>query len=474
MTDRMQVFSRDELSLIHDASMDILSSTGLVFHSEDATDVFKKHGYKTDGFKVHITEKDVLRALETVPSLFRVYAPNPEKDVLIGENHFVFLPTTGSPNISTADGERRPALLSDYHTCVKMVQTSEQLDMNGWIMVQPNDLSADTFHLDLLFANLTMCDKGFIGPSSSKESTIDAIEMAAMFRGGIEQLREKPIMTTIINAASPLRYSREESESIITMSEAGQPLIITDLVMAGSSGPISLPGLLALANAEILGGVVLSQLVRPGEPIVFGSVSAPADMRTITSAVGAPEAVVLASATVQIAKYYNLPCRTGGMLTNAHIPDSQAAAEGVLIMSTAVRNGANFINHSCGQIGSYLSMNFEKWIIDEEVCAMIRRVLEGMRISVESIDVETIKSVGCGGNYLTHATTFEHCRDLYQPKVFTRDYYNTWQKKGSKTAAQVAGELLKKRLESYRKPDVNPDLEKDLAAYVDRRKREIG
>ena len=138
--------------------------------------------------------------------------------------------------------------------------------------------------------------------------------------------------------------------------------------MSGTSGPISLPGSLALANAEILAGLVLSQLAGPGTPLIYGSVSAPADMRTVISAVGAPEAVVLASAVTQLARFYRLPCRTGGMLTNTHCPDAQAAVEGTLMMSTAVRNGANFIVHACGQLCSYISMSFEKWIIDEEMC----------------------------------------------------------------------------------------------------------
>jgi trimethylamine--corrinoid protein Co-methyltransferase len=243
--------------------------------------------------------------------------------------------------------------------------------------------------------------------------------------------------------------------------------------MAGSSGPISLPGLLALANAEILAGLILAQLVCPGSPVVYGSVSAPADMRTIVAAVGAPEAVALASATIQMAQFYTLPCRTGGMLTNAHCLDAQAAAEGTLLMSTTVRSGANFIAHACGQLGAYISMSFEKWLLDEEVCRMIRRTLAAMDITVASIDVDTIKSVGSDGNYLVHETTFKHCRELYQPLLFTRDNFKKWHTNGAKAVSEVATEMLQKRLDAYQKPPIDDGLEQAVNEFAARRKRQL-
>ena len=470
MTDRMQIFRGYELSQIHNASMEILRDTGVKFNSSNAIELFQKNGFKTDGLRVFITEKDVRRALELVPSRFTIRARNPAHDVSIGENDFVFLPTGGAPNVSTFTGERRPAKLEDYHACCKLVQTSDQLDMNGILMVQPTDLPTQTAHLDMLFANMVLCDKAYVGAGMSHQAALDCLEMAAIAWGGKENLKKKPVMATIVTATSPLKYPADEADAIIDMAALGQPLVITDLVMAGTSGPVSLPGLLALASAEILAGIVLAQLAGPGTPVVYGSVSAPSDMRSVTSAVGAPEAVALASAVIQLAQFYRLPCRTGGMLTNAHCPDTQAAAEGTLMMSTAVRNGANFIFQACGQLGSYISMSLEKWLLDEEVCRTIRRVLTAMQISVESIDVDTIKSVGSDGNYLIHPTTFNHCRELYQPKIFTRSDYQKWSANGAKRAEEIAAEMLPKRLAEYEKPPIDEGLELALSEYVDRRK----
>jgi trimethylamine--corrinoid protein Co-methyltransferase len=473
MIDRMQLFTQDELNLIHGASMEILADTGVRFNGSDAAEIFKKHGFKVDGIRVFITEKEVIKALETAPSRFTIRARNPAHDVSIGEDDFVFLPTGGAPSVVTFTGKRRPAMLADYHACCQLVQTSDQLDMNGWSMVQPTDIPPHVAHLDMLLANIVMCDKAYAGAATSRQSARSCLEMAAIVWDGKENLKQQPVMATVVNPMSPLKYSVEETESIIDMAHLRQPLVITNMVMAGTSGPVSLPGSLTLANAEILAGLVLTQLAGSGTPVVYGSISAPADMRTVVSAVGAPEAVVLASAVVQLARYYRLPCRTGGMLTNAHCPDAQAAAEGVLMMSTAVRNGANFICHACGQLGSYISMSFEKWLIDEEVCRMLRRTLTGMDISVESIDVDTIKSVGSDGNYLVHPTTLELCRSLYRPNLFTHDDYQSWCDSGAKNVPEVAAEILPKRLAEYTRPPLDEGLEQVLIEYVSRRKKQL-
>lgn len=143
------------------------------------------------------------------------------------------------------------------------------------------------------------------------------------------------------------------------------------------------------------------------------------------------------------------------------------------MMTTAVRNGANFIFQACGQLGSYVSMSFEKWLFDEEVCRTLRRTLTAMNVTIESIDVETIKSVGSDGNYLTHETTFKHCRRLYQPRLFTRDDYQKWYQKGARNVTTVAAEMLTKRLETYQKPPIDEGLEQALQEYMHRKKEQL-
>lgn len=471
--DRMQTYSKSELNLVHDASMDILENIGIGFHHSDALELFRKNGFRIDNFRVFFSEKDVVQALETAPERFRIHSRNPMRSVGIGGDNYVLLPTGGAPNIAKPDGQQRPATLSDFQTCCKLVQTSTQLDMTDSLMVQPNDLPPLVAHLDLLFNTIVMCDKPFLAGFDSRNSVDHAIAMARILSGGSNDLNARAVFASVISPISPLQYNDDQAYAIIELAKRRQPLVITNMIMAGMSGPLTIPGLMVLLNAEILAGLVLSQLVGPGTPVVYGSTSAPMDMKTTISAVGAPETCLIASATIQLAQFYRLPCRTGGILTDAHVPDAQALSEGTLLMSTAIRNGANLIIHSCGQISSFMALSFEKWLIDEEVCQMIRTILSQVPVTIETLDVDTIKTVGVGGEYLTHPTTFERYRKLSQNGIFNRRAHSEWFQRGANRVDNEAGINLLQRLEGYEKPLIDEGLEQELKGYVDREKAEI-
>lgn len=470
MIGQMQKLSPNQLNLIHDAAMDILANTGICFNSERVNQLCSRHGIKADGKKVYFSEKNVLDALETIPSRFTIKARNPEKNVTIGEDNYVFLSTGGAPNIATPTGKQRPATMEDFNTCCKLMQTSSHLDMGGYLMVQPNDIQLDTAHLDMLANYISLCDKPIFGASNSGKTALDSIKMAGMVWGGEKKIKDDPILIINTNAMSPLQYSEEQADVIMEMAHWRQPVVITNMVLAGSTGPVSIPGLLALQTAEILAGMTLTQLINPGTPVVYGSTSAPMDMKTMTSAVGAPETVKIASASAQIARHYDVPCRAGGMLTDSHSVDPQASAEGTLLLSTAVSNGANFLLHAAGQMGSYISMSFEKWIIDEEICAMIRRAFAPLEITKHTIDVDTIKAVGVGGEYLTHPKTFEQFRNMYQPDLFNRKPYEKWFTSGAEPVCDAAAKALKNRVDEYTQPPINPDLEMEIQDFVRKEK----
>jgi trimethylamine--corrinoid protein Co-methyltransferase len=469
----MQTYSKSELNLVHDASMDILENTGIGFHHSGAIELFRKNGFRIDNSRIFISEKDVIQALETVPERFRIQSWNLLRSVWVGGDDYVLLPTGGAPNIVTSDGQQRPATLSDFQTCCKLVQTSTQLDMIDSLMVHPNDVPPLVAHLDLLLNTIVMCDKPFLVGFDSRANVENTIAMAQILTGGGDGLKTKATLVSVISPTSPLQYSDEQAYAVLQLAKHRQPLVITNMIISGMSGPLSLPGLMVLLNAEILGGLVLSQLAGPGTPVVYGSTSAPMDMRTTISAVGAPETCLIASATVQLAQFYRLPCRTGGILTDAHVPDAQALAEGTLLMSTVIRNGANLIIHACGQISSFMAMSFEKWLIDEEVCQMIRTVMGQVPVTPETLDMDTIKSVGVGGEYLTHPTTFERFRTLSRTGIFNRRAYPEWFQGGAHRVDDEATATLQQRLQSYEKPLIDEGLEKELKDYVVRQKEEI-
>jgi trimethylamine--corrinoid protein Co-methyltransferase len=471
MYDRMQALRQEDMTKLHEASMVVLRDTGVAFNDPESLGIFKKHGFKVTGNTVFFTEKDVLTAVEKAPAKFTVTARDPGKSVIMGGEDFVFAPGYGPPFVADLAGEQRPATMKDYDNLCKLVQDSKHIDMNGFMMVEPADVPVETAHLDMLLSSITLCDKVFMGAPISKRAARDTVEMAAIVWGKKERIIETPVTVSLITPVSPLRFSEEMAGSIVELARGGQACLVSAVIMAGATGPVTLPGVLTLQNAEILAGLTLAQLVRAGAPVIYGSISCPMDMRTGNMALGAPEFSIIASATVQMARLYNLPSRSGGALTDAHVPDAQAGVESALTLSTAARNGAHFILEACGILGAFISMSFEKFVLDEEICGMIRRFLQPMEIVETEIDLETMKSVGIGGQYLTELKTVERCETaFYLPAVFRRQNQHSWHKDGAKSIDKVASEIVTKRLAAYEKPKIDTGMEEALAEYVSRRR----
>lgn len=471
MYDRMQELSADQMTQIHDASISILQTTGVVINEEEALSIFKQHGYRVEGKTVFPTDKQIRKALSTVPKKFTIKARNPQKNVIIGEDDFAFFPGYGAPFVMSSEGVQREATMEDYDSFCKLIQTSKYLDMNGWMMVEPFDMPHETVHMDMMLSNMLLCDKPFMGSPVSRQGAIDGIEMAGILWGGKDQLQDHPVSISLINSLSPLQFADEMLASLIELARNGQACIVASLIMAGASGPVTLAGVLALQNAEILTGIALTQLVREGAPVVYGSTSSAMDMKTGSLSIGAPELSKNINYTAQMARYYNIPCRSGGGLTDSLYPDAQAGAESALALYTAARNGVNVILHSCGILGSYIAMSFEKFLIDEEICGMVRQMLKPIDITDDSIDIDMINTVGQGGQYLTHPKTFKLCRsEFYLPELMSRQNYDSWSSSGKKKTDELAADKVSERLAKYEKPDIDPGIELELTEYVNNRK----
>lgn len=473
MYDRMQTFTEGELTKIHDGALHILKTVGARFDDEEAIDIFKKAGLKVDGNIVHFTEKAIDRALESVPSKFVLSARNAEKSVVIGDESFGLAPGYGAAFIIDCEGQQRRATISDYHDFCKMVQTSDVINVNGFLMVMPSDTPPETAYLDMLYANMILSDKPFMGSPLSRTAASDCVNLAGILWGGKEELPDVPVSASLITPLSPLQYTPEMAGSIIEFSGNNQACIFGVLLMAGSSGPMSLAGMLVQQTAEILAGVTLTQLVRAGAPVVVGGTSTVLDMRTGCLAMGAPEVARIAAATMQLARFYNLPARAGCAVTDAFLPDAQAGIESALNLIIAVRNGSNFILHAAGILGSYNAMSFEKFIIDEETARMALEYLKPVEITDTAVDLELIKEVGIGGEYLSHPKTLQQCRRaFFVPSLANRSGYAGWKENGGNRIEHRAKEAIVNRLAAYEKPDIDPQIERDLRAYIEKRKSE--
>ena len=471
MYDRMQELTSHNMEKIHDAAMDLLKNTGVAFNDGEALEIFKAAGFRTDGTTVFFQESDIQKAVDLAPNTFTVHARNPEKSLKIGEDDFVFLPGYGAPFMMDSDGNKREATMEDYDNYCKLIQTSPFIDMNGWMMVEPSDMSHETVHLDMNLSNMLLCDKPFMGSPVSRKGAVEGIEMATILWGGEKALDDKTVSVSLINSLSPLQFSDEMAGSLIALARANQACVVASLIMAGGSGPVTLDGVLALQNAEILAGITLAQLVRPGVPVIYGSTSSAMDMKTGALSIGAPELSKNIHMTAQMARFYDLPSRSGGGLTDALSVDAQAGAESAFALLTAARGGINFILHSSGILGSYIAMSFEKFLLDEELCGMIRSMFKSLPITDERIDLPVIKSVGIGGQYLTHPAHSSCAVPSFSPHASCAGKtLMPGPKPGKKRIDETAQDKLVQRFAAYERPEIDPDIEKALNDYVQSKK----
>jgi trimethylamine--corrinoid protein Co-methyltransferase len=470
----MQVLTRSDVMQIHDASVDILNRLGVAFNNEAALDIFKANGFRVEGKTVFMGEQEIQKALASVPSHFTLSARNPEKNVSVDTNGFVAAPGYGAPYVVTLSGERRKGTLQDYENFCRLIHTSKQVDVNGYLMVEPCDRPSKVAYLDMMLSNILLCDKPFMCSTASEAAAEDSLEMAAIVFGGRKNIQDQPVVIGLINSLSPRQFGKNMTGSLIALARCSQPCVIASVIMAGLSGPVNLAGALALQNAEVLAGLTLAQLVRAGTPVVYGSASAPIDMKTGSMAIGAPELSIIISATVQMAKFYNLPSRCGGALTDAHIPDAQAAMESAFSLLATARNGVNFIVHACGILSSYMGMSYAKFILDEEALAMIKRMLVPVEVSEDTLSLRSIKAVGIGGQFLTQPETLERCwNEFFIPEIMKRKNYAKWQNGGSRQIDEIAADVAQQRLSEYQKPDFDSTVVSRLSEFVAKRKQEI-
>ena len=464
--DSMQV-NKEQLELLHQSSLRILSEVGLVFHCAESVELFAYHGQKVSGNRVFISGEMVEQALRDAPAEFEITGRNPEHSIKAGGENLVITPGFGCPMVSDIQGRQRPATMADYELFCKLVQSSSQVEVNNCLMVAPEDVPSEDGHMNLLLASMILTDKPITGITTSRQAALDSLAMAEILWGSEGLESSSPVMMANIAPLSPLQYSAEMAGAILEFSRRGQAVLICGLMQAGATGPVTLPGMLALHNAELLAGLVLAQLSNPGTPVVYGTTSTITNMKSGASSIGAPEFSLIQETFVKLVKHYGLPVRGSGGVTDSHLPDIQAGMESALSLSSTISAGANFVYHACGVLSSYMAMSPEKFLIDEELCAMLRRKNKPMDITEERISLESIKEIGIGGQYLTDPLTSREFRnEFYFPILSQRDSYDLWQKKGSSAMQHIAEDKLSERLAQYQKPELDNISLKQLRKYV--------
>ena len=458
-----ELLSAADLAQIHATSMRLLERVGVAFPQDEALAVFRQNGARVEAGRVYLTEAQVMDRLADIPRQFTLHARNLARDVPIGGGRAAFAPGYGAPFLVDAESGKRAATLADYHTLAKLSHALPNQDLTGYLLVEPGGLPAA--HLHMLYAHMTHSDKPFMGSTAGGEGARQTLEMARIVFG--DDLGDRPVTISLINSLSPLGYSTEMLDVLLVYARARQPLVLAALAMAGSTAPVTLAGVLAMQTAELLAGIVLTQLISPGMPVVFGSTSTNIDMKTGALCIGSPELSQMVAAHAQLARFYNIPSRSGGSLTDANYPDAQAGFESMLGLLTTVNSGVDFVLHAAGILSSYLAFSYEKFVLDDEMCGMVRHLRRGFAVSPETLAYDVIAGVGPGGNYLMEDHTVERCRtEFWKPGVCDRRGLEAWMAGGRPDAVARARTRWQKLVREHKDPELDPIIARQLRTYL--------
>lgn len=472
----IEILSADQVEAIHTAALDILETTGMKVLEPRARAFYKRAGAAVDESELRVRfDRDMLMAeVRKSPPHFTLEARNPARNLKLGGRACVFTSVGGPAYVADNATGRRTGTYAEMCDYLKLIQSLNVIHQEGGGPFEPLDLPAESRHLDLYHAEITLLDKNWQGQGLGAERAIDGLEMVAMSLGTTrERLIDRPALSTVINTNTPLQLDIPMAEGLITYAEHGQLNIITPFTLSGAMAPVTIAGALALQHAEALAGIALTQIVRPGVPVMYGGFTSNVDMRSGAPAFGTPEYTQAAQASGQLARLIGVPFRSSNV-TAANDVDAQAAYESMMALWGSIMGGAHLIEHAAGWLNGGLTASFEKLILDAELLQMMQAYCEPFEVTPATLALEAIAEVGPAGHFFgAQHTLARYETAFYQPILSNWDNYDLWTERGRVMAREKANGLWKALLAEYEQPPIDAAIDDALKDYMARRKREI-
>ncbi|HXV25792.1 MAG TPA: trimethylamine methyltransferase family protein [Alphaproteobacteria bacterium] len=470
-----EILNEEGLELIERNADTILEEIGIEFREdEEALRLWKDAGADVQGTRVRFP-RGLPRSIiqKSAPRSFTQYARNPERNVEIGGNATVFAPVYGPPFVRNLDEGRRYATIEDFRNFVKLAYMTPAMHHSGGTVCEPVDLPVNKRHLDMVYGHIRYSDKPFMGSVTHPERAADTVEMAKRVFGA-EFVERNCVITSLINANSPMVFDGTMLGALKVYARAGQATIVTPFILAGAMSPVTSAGTLAQILAEVLAGAALTQLLRPGAPVIFGTFASSISMQSGAPTFGTPEPTMVLIAAAQLARRLGIPFRSGGSLCASKIPDAQAAYESAQTLLPTLLAGTNFVLHGAGWLEGGLVSGYEKFVMDADQLGMMQVLSQGIDLSENGQAMSAIAEVGPGSHFLGCAHTqanFETA--FYRSTIADNNSFEQWEAEGRKDAAQRANALWKRLLHEYEAPPIDPGVDEALNDFIARKKAAV-
>ncbi len=464
----LEVLSENELKCIHEASLRVLSETGMKIRSRRALELLGDSGASVDLERqlVKIPEEMVEDALQSVPSNITLYDRDQESTIILGDGKSYA--ASGHNAIFILDwetGKRRSAIKKDVADFALLSDALENINVVG-IQAMPQDVKPEASLLHAADAAFSNSTKHLYFSPESAGVTKGIFDIARVICGE-DDLSTRPILTCQLSPTSPLTWEDGAAEALMETARAGVPCSLLPQPFSGVTAPITLAGTLTVHNAEALSGVVITQLVRKGTPLIYGSAWTTFDMREANVLIGSPEAGLMRIAGAQLARFYHMPSHTISPDSDAHCHDEQNAWERLFTSLCALSSGVDLIVNA-GMFATGLTVSFEQLVLDNEMLGILFRFLRGIEVEPETVATETIQRVGPEGNFLTEEHTLQHLRgdEHWRTEISNRCGYDQWVERGAPDVVTNARERARQILKTHKPKELPKDVQQQIAEII--------
>ncbi len=474
---RLRLFDDAQLDRMHAAALRILEEVGVRVANGVARDLLLGGGARrADGDVISIPAAMVEDAIQDAPGAFVIHDRNGAQTLRLGEGQSYFgLGVTALFYLDPADGTRRDFTFRDFEDTARLADGLTNIDFvtTPGVVRPSGDVPIELVNQREFLALANNTAKPLMVLVANGAALADVFEMAAIVRGGHEALRAQPFVVPYLNPVSPLVFNEETLDKLLLAADWGIPVVCQGAPQIGGSAPATLASGVALAAAETLAGLVLSQLRRPGTPYITGTVPFVMDMRSGNVASTGPDMLLWMIAAEELARRWGIPSLGVGGGGDSKLADEQAAMEPAFFLQGVVMGGADLL-FDVGNIECGLVFSPEVAAYADEAIGMYRHFAAGMALDDESLALDVVRSVGPGGFFLGEQHTLAHFRELWSPTLASWEARASWEEAGGKTMAGRARERVLRVLEGQRPDPLDPAMVSAMEGVVEARRRSLG
>jgi trimethylamine--corrinoid protein Co-methyltransferase len=470
MRPTLNVLSDDLIEKILGEAKRIMAETGMEIRGENLRQRMLDHGLKTDatGKRLLFPADVVDKAIEDTPSSFTLYNRDGDPYTEIGGNNVHFVP--GSSGLKILDhrtGKTRLTDSSDFIEYARLCDGLEHIAYLATAFSTNKDIESQVSDVWRLYMSLITSKKPIVSGAFSENGVPRMVEMMQFFRSDAADLMAKPMSIFTITATGNFRYGEDSCQNLLDCVEAGVPVEIVPVTLMGLIAPVTLVGALVFHCVDVLTGLTMAQIVRPGAPVLFGGAPATFHMKAACSPMAAIEAQHLNVGYVAIAKSLQLPTQAYMALSDGKLLDAQAGGETFSSALLAAIAGVNSVSGP-GMLDFVLTFSLPKLVFDNEVCGQALHFVREIEPMDDLPSADLVAHLMQNDHLITSEHTLEHWpQELYlTDPVIDRLNRETWEEAGSMELYERACEQVEQRLSNYMPFDTDPAIDKAMRDIV--------